>query len=112
MSLAPLHLAIAAALVANVPSGSMPHKMPPRIGQESAPRTRPAKGGTFTVKSTGGATIATVSISGTGGNPATMVVTLHPATARMTLGSRDCWRGSSLGRIRVAGLLGCIDPSS
>jgi hypothetical protein len=82
MSLAPLHLAIAAALVANVPAGSMPHKMLPRIGQESAPRTRPAKGGTFTVKSTGGATIATVSIKGgTGGNPATMVVTLQPATA-------------------------------
>jgi hypothetical protein len=82
MSLAPLHLAIAAAMVANVPSGSLPTRPLPMIGQESANRTRPAKGGTFTVKSTGGATIATVTIKGgMGGNPATMVVTLQPATA-------------------------------
>ena len=82
MSLAPLHLAIAAAMIADVPSVNIPRKMLPVTGQESSPRTRPAKGGTFTVKSTGGATIATVSIKGgTGGNPATMVVTLQPATA-------------------------------
>jgi hypothetical protein len=82
MSFAPLHFAIAAALVAYVPPPSLPHKMLPRIGGESAAQTRPAKGGTFTVKSTGGATLATVTIKGgTGGSPATMVVTLQPATA-------------------------------
>jgi hypothetical protein len=82
MNFAPLHLAIAAALVAYVPPPSLPHKMVPRIGGESAARTRPAKGGTFTVNSTGGAPLATVVIKGgTGGSPATMVVTLQPATA-------------------------------
>jgi len=82
MSIDPLHLTIAAAMVAIVPPGSLPHKMLPTIGQESAAHIRPAKGGTFTVKSTGGATIATVTIKGgTGGNPATMVVTLQPPTA-------------------------------
>ncbi len=99
MSLAPLHVAIAAAMIANVPSGNIPHKMLPVSGQGSAPRTVPAKPGSFTVKSTGGATIATVSIKGgTGGNPATMVVTLPTAAAAANAAAQvvtECVTGAS-----------------
>lgn len=81
MSLALLSLAIGTALIAET-APTVPHMQLPRTGQESAPQGRPAKGGTFTVKSSGGATIAQVTIKGgTGGTPATMVVALQPATA-------------------------------
>jgi hypothetical protein len=82
MSLALLQLTIVAAVVAQAPAHAMPAKQLPRYGQESAPQTKPAKGGTFIVKSSSGAAIATVSIKGgNGGNPATIAVTLQPAKA-------------------------------
>jgi hypothetical protein len=54
----------------------------PQYGQESAPKGTPAKPGTFTVKSSSGAAIATVAITGgRGGSPAKIVITVLPAKA-------------------------------